>query len=113
MTPFAASVTCEPSIVTPPPVSAGRSDCSPIARPRSAGAKRIVFEPGSLFVASIASRSETPSGPGSAISPATVATSPFVASELVPTTMSRAAGAAADGATRTTRRAPAARIFVP
>jgi len=79
---------------------------------REGRAKPIVDEPGSLFVASIASRSEIPSGPGAAISPATVATSPFAASELVETVMTTAAGAAAEGATRRTRRTPTRTIFV-
>jgi hypothetical protein len=99
-------------MVTPPPVSGGRSAASVIVVPRSAGAKPIVYEPGSLFVASIASRSETPSGPGVAISPATVLTSPFVPSEIVVTTMSAPVCVAADGATRRTRRAAARTSFV-
>lgn len=75
-------------------------------------ANRIVYEPGSLLVASIASRSETPSAPGFARRLAIDDVSPFVASEFVVTTMSAAAGPAAAGAARRTSRAPARTSFV-
>ena len=86
-----------------------------IVAPLSDGANRIVRVPGSLFVAVIDSRSETPSGPGFASRAATLEVSPFVASETVVTTMSdadRAAGAAADIAATRTSNAAGAAIFI-
>ena len=108
------SPSMSPSIVTPPPSSGGSWESNVIVAPLSEGAKRIVYAPGSLFVAVIASRSETPSGPGFASRAATLDVFPFVASETVVTTMSdadRAAGAAADVATTRTSNAAAAAIF--
>src|SRR5439155_11186149 len=97
-----------PSIVTPPPVSGGRSSTRTIDLRRSAPANPIVHVPGSLFVASIASRNEIPSGPGFATSASTLDVSPFSLSELVVTRRPACAGASADEAARRRRSAPAA-----
>src|SRR5579872_3442384 len=82
-----------PSIVTPPPASDGNCELSAIVDPWSLLAKAIVYVPGSLLVASIASRNEIPSGPGSAVSATGLDTFPLTASEVVVTVITEAAGA--------------------
>src|SRR3990170_2970830 len=116
-----SSPSMSPSMVTRPlaSISDPRFGCtlsgarSVIVLPASAGAKRMVYMPGSLFVASTASRSEIPSGPGFASSSATVTMSPFTPSAAVVTTISTAVGAAADGTTRRPHEATVRRSFVP
>jgi hypothetical protein len=79
-----------PSIQTFPPVSSGsewpKYAPTSIVLPASDEAKPIVYVPGSLFVASIASRSEiVPSAPGFARRSATEDVSPSRSSELAVT----------------------------
>ena len=50
--------------------------------PASSEENSMVYSPGSLLATQSASRSDTPSGPGSASSRATVSTLPFASSEI-------------------------------
>ncbi len=76
-----------PLIVTPPPVSAGSCERSVNVAPANDGAKSMTYVPGLAFVASIASRNEIPSGPGSATKALTLDVSPLTTSCVDDTTI--------------------------